>query len=460
MSDPLSLEQLREWDHAHLWHPFTPLADWAKSDPLVIDRGEGVFLYDTEGRRYLDGVGSLWCNVHGHRHPRLDAALIEQVGKIAHSTLLGASHPTAIELARKLVELTPEPLTRVFFSDDGATAVEVALKMAYQYWRQKPDPEPRRTQFVALGWAYHGDTLGSVSVGGVERFHAMFGPLLFPTLRAPSPYCYRCPLGLERPDCSMQCLGEVDRILSQHPGEVVAVILEPLVQGAAGIIVHPEGYLAGLRELTRKHDTLLILDEVAVGFGKTGSMFACDRESVAPDFLCLAKGLTGGYLPLAATLTTEEIYSTFVGNAAEGKTFFHGHTFAGNPLGAAVALANLAVFDEENTLENLKPKVDHLQARLVEVASLPQVGDVRQLGLIVGIELVEDRLTKAPFPWADQVGAKVCLKAREFEVLLRPLGDVIVLMPPLTITVELIDVLVDAVIASIRAVVPELESLR
>ena len=444
-----TLEQLRDWDRHHLWHPFTPMADWAASDPLVIDRAEGVYLYDTEGRRYLDGVSSLWCNVHGHRHPTLDEALRRQVDRVAHTTLLGVTHAPAIELARRLVELTPEGLTRVFFSDDGATAVEVALKMAFQYWRQKPGPEPGRTRFLALGGAYHGDTLGDVSVGGVERFHAMFGPLLFPTLRAPIPHCYRCPLGLERPGCSMACLGEVDRILGEHPGEVAAVILEPIVQGAAGMIVHPEGYLRGLRELTRKHGTLLIADEVAVGFGRTGSLFACDVEGVAPDFLCLAKGLTGGYLPLAATLTTEEVYAAFHGTAAEGKTFFHGHTFAGNPLGASVALASLGVFDDERTIERLAPKVARLATRLAEWVDLPHVGDIRQKGLIAGIELVRDKPSRAPFDWARQVGARVCRRARESGLLLRPLGDVIVLMPPLSITVEQLDEMLDVVLASI-----------
>jgi adenosylmethionine-8-amino-7-oxononanoate aminotransferase len=454
------VEQLRAWDQAHVWHPFTPLADWAASDPLVIERGEGVYLFDTEGNRYLDGVSSLWCNVHGHRHPKLDASIVEQIGKIAHSTLLGVTHPSAIELARKLVELAPEGLTRVFYSDDGATAVEVALKMAFQYWRQKPEPEPNRTRFLALGGAYHGDTLGDVSVGGVDRFHAMFGPLLFPTLRAPIPHCYRCPLGLERPSCAMACLGEVDRILSENSGEIVAVIVEPLVQGAAGMIVHPEGYLAGLRELTKRHDTLLIADEVAVGFGRTGTLFASERESVKPDLLCLAKGLTGGYMPLAATLATEEIHAAFVGKAAEGKTFYHGHTFAGNPLGAAVAMANLQVFEEERTLERLAPKIARLEARLKAIADLPHVGNVRQKGLIGAIELVEDIPSKRPFPWPLQVGAKVCQIARKDGLLIRPLGDVIVLMPPLSIEIEELDWMIDVVVSSIGEILEEIGASR
>lgn len=441
-------ETLTRWDHAHLWHPFTPLADWESEPPLIIERGEGVYLFDIEGRRYLDGVSSLWCNVHGHRHPRLDAALKAQIDRMAHSTLLGVSHPTAIELARKLAELAPEGLTRVFFSDDGATAVEVALKMAFQYWRQKPDPEPKRTRFMALGNAYHGDTLGDVSVGGVDRFHAMFGPLLFPALRAPSPHPYRS----ESDDCGAASLAEAERLLEAHPGEVAAIVIEPLVQGAAGMIVHPKGYLRGLRELSLKHGTLLIADEVAVGFGRTGTMFACEQEGVSPDFLCLAKGLTGGYLPLAATLTTEEIYKVFRGTATEGKTFYHGHTYGGNPLGAAVALANLEVFDEERTLERLQPKIAHLAERLEEFRTRPHVGDVRQSGMIAGVELVADKATKESYPWAEQVGSRVCRKARERGVLIRPLGDVLVIMPPLSITREQLDELLDVMLTCLREV--------
>ena len=451
MSSP-SNEALIAWDKAHLWHPFTAQADWAAAEPLVIERGEGVYLFDIEGNRYLDGVGSLWCNVHGHRHPALDGALRAQLDRMAHSTLLGVTHAPAIELARELATRAPEGLTRVFFSDDGATAVEVALKMAFQYWRQKDDPEPDRTRFVALGGAYHGDTIGDASLGGVDRFRTMFGPLLFEPLRAPSPYCYRCPLGLEREDCGVACLNEMEGLLRAHRGEVAAVVVEPLVQGAAGMVVHPEGYLRGVRELTRKYDTLLIADEVAVGFGRTGSLFACDREGVAPDFLCLAKGLTGGYLPLAATLTTEAVYAAFFATAAEGKTFYHGHTYCGNPLGVAVALASLRVFDDERTLENLPPKIEALRQRLAELAGLPHVGDVRQCGLIAGIELVADKETKAPYPWADQVGARVCREARRFGLLIRPLGDVLVVMPPLAITAEQLGGMLDVMGRCIRLV--------
>jgi adenosylmethionine-8-amino-7-oxononanoate aminotransferase len=453
MSRP-DLETLRAWDIAHVWHPFTPLADWADSDPTVIDRAEGCYLFDTEGNRYLDGVSSLWCNVHGHRHPALDAAIRDQLDRVAHSTLLGLTHPPAIELARRLVELAPEGLNRVFFSDDGATAVEVALKMAFQYWRQKPDPEPRRTRFIALGDAYHGDTLGDVSVGGVARFHAMFGPLLFPSLRAPAPHCYRCPLGMTREQCRIDCLSEVEKLLIAHPGEIAAVVVEPLVQGAAGMIVHPEGYLKGLRDLTYRYGTLLIADEVAVGFGRTGTLFACEHEGVSPDLLCLAKGITGGYLPLAATLTTDAVYSAFYGRVADGKTFYHGHTYGGNPLGAAVALATLKVFEDEDTLAAMRPKVERLARWLADMADQPLVGDVRHRGLIAGIELVADKASKRSFPWERQLGAEVCRLARGRGLFIRPLGDVLVIMPPLAISMEQLDEMLAIIRRSLDEVTP------
>ncbi len=453
----VSTETLKRWDLDHVWHPFTPQAEWAESDPLIIERAEGVYLFDSEGRKYLDGVSSLWCNVHGHGHPALDAAIREQLDKVAHSTLLGLSHPSAIELARKLVTLAPPGLNRVFFSDDGATAVEVALKMAFQYWRQKAAPEPSRTKFLSLSNAYHGDTLGDVSVGGVDRFHAMFGPLLFPSLRAPSPHCYRCPLGLSRPSCETACLGEVETMLATHSGEIAAVIVEPLVQGAAGMIVHPEGYLRGLRALTRKYGTLLIADEVAVGFGRTGTLFACEQEGVVPDFLCLAKGLTGGYLPLAATLTTDTIHSAFIGTVQDPKTFCHGHTYGGNPLGAAVALATLKVFEDESTLESLAPKIARLSARLAEMAALPFVGNVRQRGLIAGVELVANRETKTPFAFSEKVGARVCMMARNDHLFVRPLGDVLVIIPPLSISIHEIDTMMDILIRCTKAVTGPIE---
>jgi adenosylmethionine-8-amino-7-oxononanoate aminotransferase len=432
-------EPLARWDRDHLWHPFTPMQAYAAEPPLIIERAHGCFLRDTEGREYLDGVSSLWCNVHGHRVPELDAAVRNQLDRVAHSTLLGITNVPAVRLARRLAELAPPGLTRVFFSDDGATAVEVALKLAFQYWRQCPTPEPGRTRFLALQGAYHGDTLGDVSVGDLGRFHHLFRPLLFPTVRAPSPYCYRCPLGLERATCRVDCAEALAGLVREHRDSLAAVVVEPLVQGAAGMITAPDGYLRRVCEVTREHGILLIADEVAVGCGRTGTLFACEQEGVTPDFLCIAKGLTGGYLPLAATLTTEEVYAAFLGRPEEGRTFYHGHTYTGNPLGAAVALANLDLIESSGLLAALPAKAERLRRHLERMAALPCVGEVRQRGLMAGIELVRDKATRQPFPADLRLGARVCRLARDRGVLLRPLGDVVVVMPPLAIDLPLLD---------------------
>jgi adenosylmethionine-8-amino-7-oxononanoate aminotransferase len=448
-------EQLEQWDREHVWHPFTPMQTYAADTPLIIERAEGCLLIDLDGNRYIDGVSSLWCNVHGHRVPQLDDAIRQQLDQVAHSTLLGLANVPAIKLARKLVELAPAGLTHVFFSDDGATAVEVALKMAFQYWRQRPEPRPGKTRYLALSSAYHGDTVGSVSLGGVEHFHALFAPLLFPVLRAPSPYCYRCPLGLERSRCHIDCVEVLVDLVRRHHEELAAVVIEPLVQGAAGIIVAPEGFLRRVREVTAEHGVLLIADEVAMGFGRTGTLFACEQEGVVPDFLCVAKGLTGGYLPLAATLTTDEIYCAFLGRPEEGRTFYHGHTYTGNPLGAAVALASLELLEQGKLLATLPEKSALLRRHLDRIAALPWVGDVRHKGLLAGIELVADRATKRPFPAQLRMGHAVCKRARAHGALLRPLGDVLVVMPPLAIEPALLDRLGDIVHDSIREVCQE-----
>jgi adenosylmethionine-8-amino-7-oxononanoate aminotransferase len=429
---------------------------YAAERPLIIERAHGCFLVDTDGNEYLDGVSSLWCNVHGHRVPALDAAVRDQLDRVAHSTLLGIANVPAIRLARRLVELAPPGLNRAFFSDDGATAVEVALKMAFQFWRQCPEPQPRRTRFLALQGAYHGDTLGDVSVGDLGRFHHLFKPLLFPTVRAPNPYCYRCPLGLERRTCRVDCAGALEDLVRQHHDTLAAVVVEPLVQGAAGMITAPDGYLRRVREVTRAHGILLIADEVAVGFGRTGTLFACEQEGVVPDFLCVAKGLTGGYLPLAATLTTDAVYEAFLGRPEEGKTFYHGHTYTGNPLGAAVALANLDLLTRGGVLAALPARVERLRAHLDRMAELPCVGEVRQRGLMAGIELVEDRATRRPFPAALRTGARVSRLARDRGVLLRPLGDVVVVMPPLAIDLPLVDRLGEVLYQCLQ-LVPDLQ---
>jgi adenosylmethionine-8-amino-7-oxononanoate aminotransferase len=411
-------------DRAYLWHPFTQQRGWVEEHPIVVERGEGTDLIDVDGNRYIDGVSSLWCNVHGHAHPRIDAAVRDQLGKVAHSTMLGLSHRPAIELAQRLVELAPPGLTRVFYSDSGSTATEIALKMAFQYWRQRGQD---RRRFVSLRMAYHGDTIGSVSVGGIDLFHSLYEPLLFDSLRA------------EPGD-----VADMERLLAEHEGEVAAVIMEPLVQGAAGMLVHPPGYLRAVRELCDRHGVLLILDEVATGFGRTGRMFACEHEGVAPDLLCLAKGITGGYLPLAATLATERIYEGFLGEHEELRTFFHGHTYTGNPLACAAALATLDVFREERTLERLERRIALLAELLEPVAAHPAVREVRRRGFMAGVELTEHALPV-------RIGHRVTLEARRRGAIIRPLGDVVVLMPPLSISPEDLTRLVSATAEAIGA---------
>jgi adenosylmethionine-8-amino-7-oxononanoate aminotransferase len=427
------LEELRRWDRECVWHAFTQMAEY---NPLIIESARGCTLVDAEGRNFLDGVSSLWCNVHGHRHPRIDAAVREQLDRVAHVTSLGMSNPTTIRLAHRLVQIVPDGLRHVFFSGDGSCSVEVALKMAFQYWRQRSEPRPEKTRFVAFTDAYHGDTLGSASVGGVARFHDLFRPLLFESLRLPAPDGYRFPPNVDRSRLCEYYLGQFEALLAQRHEEIAAVVVEPLVQCAAGMVMHPAGWLRGVRELTRKYGVLLIADEVAVGFGRTGTMFACEQESVSPDFLCLAKGLTGGYLAMSATLTTTEVWNAFRGTYADLKTFFHGHTFGGNPLAAAAALATLDVFEEEATLANVATQSAFLSEQLARLADHPHVGDVRQRGLIAGVELVRDRASRQPYPWSERRGQRVCDEALRHGVWLRPLGNVVVVMPPLSIRQE------------------------
>jgi adenosylmethionine-8-amino-7-oxononanoate aminotransferase len=397
-------------DREFVWHPFTQQQGWSEEEPLMIERGEGSYLFDTAGRRYLDGTAALWCNVHGHRHPTIDRAVREQLDRVAHTTMLGLSHPGATELAARLVEIAPDGLARVFYSDSGSTAAEIALKIAFQYQQQRGGEHSRRTKFVRLREAYHGDTIGSVSVGGIDLFHSTYRPLLFEThVVEPG----------DRED--------LERVLSEHGEEIAGVVVEPLVQGAAGILLQPEGYLRAVRELCDRYGVLLVCDEVATGFGRTGTMFACEQEAVSPDLMCLAKGITGGYLPLAATLTSEEIYEGFLGSYEEFKTFFHGHTYTGNPLACAAALASLEVFEQERTLERLQPKIALLEELLSGVAAMPEVAEVRQRGFMVGLDLGDhdDSL---------RMGHRVTIEARKRGAFIRPLGNTVVLMPPLSIS--------------------------
>ena len=445
-------DPLADWDRTYLWHPFTQMQEWEQEEPLIIERGKGSYLIDTKGRKYLDGTSSIWVNLHGHRHPLLDRAIKQQLDNIAHSTLLGLSNPPAIRLARELIRIAPKGLTRVFYSDNGSTAVEVALKMAVQYWQQRhPSAGPKNT-FLHLKLAYHGDTIGAVSVGNIELFHSRFKPLLFPTLEAEPPYCYRCPLKLTYPSCQMACIEPIEQLLKTRHKELAGFIIEPLVQAAAGMITQPPGYVKRIRELCTKHNVLLIADEVATGFGRTGRMFASQHEHVTPDLMAISKGLTGGYMPLAATLTTEEIYKAFLGKYEDFTTFFHGHSYTGNPLGCSVALANLAVFRKEMTLTKLRTKIALLKRLLRSLAKLPHVGDIRQQGFMVGIELVRDKKTGVPYPMEFKIGHRTALAARTRGLLVRPIGNLIVLMPPLSTSVRELQQMVQTVAASIRAV--------
>jgi len=445
-------EKLEVEDRKYLWHPFTQMRDYGQEKPLMIEKGEGCILIDVEGKRYIDGVSSLWTNVHGHRKEALDRALIDQAGKIAHSTLLGLSSIPAITLAKNLIKIVPQGLTKVFYSDSGSTAVEIALKMAFQYHRQAAEGDRNKKKFMHLSNGYHGDTIGSVSVGGIDLFHGIYKDLLFDTIKVESPYCYRCTFGRSYPTCEMECLKHMEDAMKNHHREIAALILEPMVQGAGGMLIQPPGYLKKVRELCTRFDIFMIADEVAVGFGRTGKMFACEHENVMPDIMAVAKGITGGYLPLAATIVSEKIYEGFLGEHKEFKTFFHGHTYTGNPLACAVAIANLEVFEKEHTLDHLQDKIAYLTKKLEPFKALMHVGEVRQCGFMVGIEMVANRETKTPFLPEKRTGHRVIMEARNKGVIIRPLGDVIVLMPPLGISLQEMDHLCDAAYESIRVI--------
>ncbi len=451
-------QRLTALDRAHVWHPFTQMQTWLEplpgDEPVIIDHASGSWIFDTRGRKYLDAISSLWVNVHGHHRAELDSAIRLQLEKVAHTTLLGLGSPPSIELAYELVQRAPKAglapgengLTKVFYSDSGSTSVEVALKMAFQHWKQRGKPEKRK--FVAVAEGYHGDTIGSVSVGGVDLFHEIFRPLLFDCLRIPSPYAYRWPTGPKH--CLESAAMAAESVIHGRRDEIAALVIEPLVQGAAGMITHPPGYLKRIARACKENGVLLICDEVATGFGRTGTLFACEQEEVVPDFLCLAKGLTAGYLPLAATLTTDAVYESFLGPFESKRTFFHGHSYTGNALACATALASLRLFDEDGTLQHSRAMAERLAEGLATVAELAHVGDIRQRGMMIGIELVRDRKTKEEYPYAERMGHKVALAARAHQLMLRPLGNVVVLMPPLAIKPQEVDLLVDGVRESIR----------
>jgi len=444
------IEHLKYIDTHIIWHPFTQMKEYENENAPIIVAGEGNYLIDIEGRRYLDGVSSLWVNIHGHRVKEIDEAIKRQLDKIAHSTLLGIGNLPSIQLAEKLIKITPKCLTKVFFSDNGSTGVEIALKMAFQYFQNIGKKEKKR--FLSFYNAYHGDTLGAVGVGGISLFHQIYGDIVVSSIKVPSAYCYRCPYKKEPLNCDKECFKDLEENIRKYASSLAAVIIEPIIQAAAGMIVFPKGYLRFLRELCNHYEILLICDEVATGFGRTGKMFACEHEDVCPDFMVLSKGITGGYLPLAATLTTEKVYQAFYDDYEKLKTFFHGHSYTGNPLGCAAAIANIELFEKNRVIERLSPKIDLLKKELERFFELNHVGDIRQAGFMVGIELVKEKRKKTPFPLKERIGHKVIRAARKRGLIIRPLGDVIVILPPLSISEEELKFLCHVVYESIKEV--------
>ena len=430
------------------WHGFTQMAEYQS---LAVESAAGCWLHTTDGRKLFDGVSSLWCNTLGHNHPVINQAIRDQLDRVAHVTSLGMSAATTDRLAERLVKVTPGDLSHVFFSCDGSSAVEAALKMAFQYWQQRSDPKPEKTRYLALSLAYHGDTTGAVSLGGIKYFHKLFAPILFSPVRGPLPCTYRLPPGVSVDDAADHYASEIEALLKEHHASLSAVVMEPLVQGAAGMITHPPGLLGKVRELCNRFDVLLICDEVATGFGRTGKLFACDHELVTPDILCIGKGLTAGYLPMAATLARPHVYEAFMAPATQSKQFFHGHTFGGNPLAAAAALASLDLLEQNDTVGSVPAKAKQLRDGLSRIADHSHVGSIRGRELMVGIELVADRDTKAPFDSSQQVGRRVCEAAIERGVWIRPLGDVIIVMPPLVTDDENLDMLANVVCDAIEA---------
>ena len=431
-------------DKSILWHPFTQSDEWDNEEIIIIDKGKGNTLTDINGKKYIDGVASLWCNVHGHRVREIDDAIRKQIAKISHSSFLGLTHEQSIILSEMLINCTPNTLKRVFFSDNGSTAIEVAAKIAYQYWQQKSSKTRDKKKFIIIDNAYHGDTLGCVSLGGIQLFQTIFSGLVFKTCHISSPYVYRCSNNSKsHEECAKHCINELESILNNYADKTAGVLLEPMIQCAGGMITQPKGFITQVRKLCSKYNVLMIVDEVATGFGRTGKLFACDHENISPDIMCLGKGITGGYLPLAATICTEEIFEAFKGNYS--KTFFHGHTYTANPLACSAAVANLKLFEKNQILKKLAPKILQMKNELNTLTNFEIVGDIRQSGIITGIEIVKNKRTKKPFPAESRVGRKIILEARKYGVLLRSLNDILVINPPLSITYDEISKIIYAV---------------
>lgn len=439
-------------DLKYIWHPYTQMKDCPKYPPVLIKKAKGIKLYDEAGKFYYDTISSWWCNVHGHNHPRINKAIARQLSSLEHVLFAGFTHKPAILLAKRIISLAgPLGLSKAFFSDNGSTCVEVALKMSFQYWQNIGNP--RKKKFVCLDYGYHGDTIGTMSVSGVDLFNRMFKPLFFASHRIPSPYCYRCPLGKDRQSCSIECTGALEQLLKEKSQEIAGIIIEPLVLGAGGMIVYPAEYLKRAAILAEKYGVHLILDEVATGFGRTGKMFASQHvKGIKPDFVCLSKGISAGYLPLAVTLTTDKVYAAFCDDYARNKTFYHGHTFSANPAACAAALASLDIFKAEKTMARVKRISGLLHKGMEKFRNLGIVGDVRCIGMIAALELVKDKNTKKRFAFKERIGQEVYRRGLENNLVLRPLGDIIYLFLPLCIKEsELEDILsrVYGVIASL-----------
>ena len=434
---------LIEKDKRFVWHPFTEMTSWLEGEPLIIQSGKGALLKDINGDEYIDGVSSLWTNVHGHQVEKIDNAIKEQLGKIAHSTLLGLGNVPSIEFAQALANHLPGDLERIFYSDSGATSVEIAVKLAFAHWHFLGKKE--KTTFLRFQGAYHGDTIGSVSVGGIDAFHQLFNPLLFDAPMAPYPFVYGRPLGQSKEEFIHLCYEKIESIVKENAHRCAAIIIEPLVQGAYGIRPAPKGFLKFLQNLCHRYELLLIVDEVATGFGKTGKMFACEHENIVPDIMAMAKGISGGYLPLAATAVSQKVFESFLGSEGNLRTFFHGHTYTGNPLACAAAIASLEIFETEKVIEGLQPKIKTLEKGLSKLADHPNVGNVRNVGIMTGIELMMDKKRKIPFDPSLKIGATICDKVRKHGVIIRPLGDVLVVMPPLCITEKQIEIILNAI---------------
>jgi len=437
-----TISSLQKRDLQHVWHPCSQMKDYEAFPPIVIKSGKGIYLYDENGKQYMDAVSSWWVNLFGHSNERISSALTKQAFQLEHVIFANFTHEPAILLAEKLAEITPEGLTKVFFADNGSSAIEVALKMSFQYNMQQY--KPRKKRFLALSDAYHGETLGALSVGGVDLYNEVFQPLLLDTIRAQGPDCFRCPFN-ESPDgCSTACLSFVEEQLKLHHEEISAIIIEPLIQAAAGMKMYPPAYVKNLKELCLQYDVHLIADEVAVGFGRTGTMFACEQAGITPDFMCLSKGLTGGYLPLSVVLTTEDVYQAFYDDYETMKAFLHSHSYTGNPLACRVALEVLKMFEEDHYIEQIQEKSAYMYKLASEVFDdLPYVGEYRQTGMVGAIELVKDKASKAPFPSEERIGYKIYQNALEKGLLLRPLGNVLYFMPPYVITEEEIKTMID-----------------